>query len=84
MHLNEHPDKDFNNELNGWKNSIEREIRKSDEYDDVIAEVENVLTKIKDQKDTAAEYEVKLVSNCIELFINRVVQFQKMNLKKWT
>ena len=38
---------DFNKQLNNWKKAIEREIRKSDEYDSVISDVENVLTKIK-------------------------------------
>merc|ERR1712131_118018 len=42
--------KDFNSELNGWKNQIEGGSRKSDEYDNVVSEIETVLTKIKDKR----------------------------------
>jgi len=45
---------DFNSELNGWKNQIEREIRKSDEYDNVVSEIETVLTKIKDKRTSGS------------------------------
>ena len=56
--------KDFNSELNGWKNQIEREIRKSDEYDNVVSEIETVLTKIKDKRTSgcAQNNEIKEVS----------------------
>ena len=37
-------------EVNKWKASIERDIRKSDEYDTVINNVESVLEKIKIKK----------------------------------
>ena len=58
------PKKDFNSELNGWKNQIEREIRKSDEYDNVVSEIETVLTKIKDKRTAgcAQSNEIKEVS----------------------
>lgn len=54
---------DFNSELNGWKNQIEREIRKSDEYDNVVSEIETVLTKIKDKRTSgcAQNNEIKEV-----------------------
>ena len=48
---------DFNKQLNGWKNQIEREIRKSDEYDSVISDVESVLTEIKQCKTTDPKFE---------------------------
>ena len=59
------PKKDFNSELNGWKNQIEREIRKSDEYDNVVSEIETVLTKIKDKRTAgcAQSNEIKEVSS---------------------
>ena len=55
--------KDFNSELNGWKNQIEREIRKSDEYDNVVSEIETVLTKIRDKRTSgcAQNNEIKEV-----------------------
>ena len=55
---------DFNSELNGWKNQIGREIRKSDEYDNVVSEIETVLTKIKDKRTAgcAQSNEIKEVS----------------------
>ena len=58
------PRKDFNSELNGWEIQIEREIRKSDEYDNVVSEIETVLTKIKDKRTAgcAQSNEIKEVS----------------------
>merc|ERR1712008_212133 len=48
---------DFNAQLNGWMNTIEREIRKSDEYDSVITDVESVLTEIKRCKTSDPKFE---------------------------
>ena len=58
---------DFNSELNGWKNQIEREIRKSDEYDNVVSEIETVLTKIKDKRTAGCAQSNEIKEVCKQI-----------------